>query len=119
MCRGLGEEAGELPEHLLYVQRAQTRAERKAALEEERKKRKEAKGDGKGKDAKGVARPRGLGPFDRGAVVHPEPGGGGDRREAAGGLGASTFPRFLGLRPPGSCLAAVSDFVLKSYLKRE
>lgn len=43
----------EHPEHLLYVQRAQTRAERKAALEEERKKRKEAKGEGKGKD-KGV-----------------------------------------------------------------
>lgn len=37
----------EHPEHLLYVQRAQTRAERKAALEEERKKRKEAKGGGK------------------------------------------------------------------------
>ena len=35
------------------VQRAQTRAERKAALEEERKKRKEAKGEGKGKEPKG------------------------------------------------------------------
>ncbi|CAJ1400596.1 unnamed protein product [Effrenium voratum] len=37
------------PEYLLYVQRAQTRAERKAALDEERRKRKEAKGEGKGK----------------------------------------------------------------------
>lgn len=37
------------PEHLLYVQRAQTRNERKKALEEERKKRKDAKGEGRGK----------------------------------------------------------------------
>eukprot|EP00435_Cladocopium_sp_Y103_P002921 s663_g1.t1 len=41
--------AKETPAHLLHVQRAQSRAERKAVLEEERKKRSQAKGESKGK----------------------------------------------------------------------
>jgi len=47
------EEEEEFPAHLLYVQRAQSRAERKAQLEEDRKKRsKDKSGKGSGKDGK-------------------------------------------------------------------
>lgn len=42
-------ESKEPPSYLLYVQRAQSRAERKAALEEERRRRNQAKGESKGK----------------------------------------------------------------------
>lgn len=41
--------AKETPAYLLHVQRAQSRAERKAMLEEERKKRSQGKGESKGK----------------------------------------------------------------------
>lgn len=43
------EAVDKVPPHLLYVQRAQTRSERRAALEEDRRRNQAGKGEGKGK----------------------------------------------------------------------